>query len=185
MTAGGTVIVTGSTGAAGRQQPYLALAPPGQAARAVPFATIPGATISQVSVDAVAVSGNRRVAVGEAGGSPAIWTATGSSWSSASGGLAPVPPTTPAPAAPTPPVPAAAGSGLTGFSAPPAAGTHGGTYAGAQKLTSVVHGPAGWLATGETVSATARRPLLLTSADGTVWNASPQNGGSPLRGRRS
>ena len=70
VTAGGTVIVTGSTGTAGRQQPYLALAPPGQAARAVPVAAIPGATISQVSVDAVAVSGNRRVAVGEAGGSP-------------------------------------------------------------------------------------------------------------------
>jgi hypothetical protein len=98
VTARGTVIVTGCTGAAGHQQPYLALAPPGQAARAVPVATIPGATISQVSVDAVAVSGNRRVAVGEAGGSPAIWTATGSSWSSASAGLAPAPATTPAPA---------------------------------------------------------------------------------------
>ena len=154
LTRGGTVIVTGSTGAAGHQRPYLALAPPGQGARAVPVAAIPGATVSQVSVDAVAVSGTRRVAVGEAGGSLAIWTATGSSWSSAFAGLVPA----------------------------LAAGTAAGTYAAAQKLTSVVHGPAGWLATGEAMAGTAQRPLLLTSSDATAWHAARPDGGSALPG---
>ena len=77
VTAGGTVVVTGSTGAPGRRQPYLALAPVGQVAQTVDVAAIPGGSISQLSANAVAVSGNQRVAVGEAGGSPAIWTATG------------------------------------------------------------------------------------------------------------
>jgi hypothetical protein len=40
----------------------------------------------------------------------------------------------------------------------------------AQKLTSVVHGPAGWLATGEAESGTAQHPILLTSADGMIWS---------------
>ena len=190
VTGGGTVVVTGSTGAPGRQQPYLALAPAGQAARDVPVTAVPGGTISQVTVDAVAVSGNRRVAVGEAGGSPAVWTATGSSWSAAPIAPAPVP-ASPAtvPASPlsvatsgsasaaaqgaAAPHTADAGSPLTGSSATPAAD--------AQKLTSVVHGPAGWLATGEALAGPAQRPLLLTSADGTVWNEAGQDG-SPLTG---
>jgi len=194
VTAGGTVTVTGSTGALGRQQPYLALAPPGQAARAVHVAAIPGGIISQLSVDAVAVSGNRRVAVGEAGGLPAIWTAIGGSWSTASADPATAP--------------AAASSGLT--SAGSAGSSAGGSSAGgssaggsagspdtagagspatgfpaadAQKLTSVVHGPSGWLATGEAVSGTAQRPLLLTSSGGTMWTATSQDG-SVLQGAR-
>ena len=95
VTAGGTVVVTGSTGAPGRRQPYLALAPVGQVAQTVDVASIPGGSISQLSANAVAVSGNQRVAVGEAGGSPAIWTATGSSWYRDTVALTPAPTATP------------------------------------------------------------------------------------------
>jgi hypothetical protein len=162
VTAGGTVVVTGSTGALGRQQPYLALAPVGQVAQTVNVASIPGGTISQLSADAVAISGNRRVAVGEAGGSPAIWTATGSSWYRDTVAL------TPAPAATSP-----ASGASPAFTTPPVSSAT--PAADAQKLTSVVHGPAGWLATGEVVSATAQRPILLTSADGMIWSETGQD----------
>ena len=81
VTAAGTVLVTGARGAAGSQRPYLALAQPGQSARAVNVAAVPGATVSQLSVNAVAVYRNQRVAVGEAGGLPAVWSAAGRSWS--------------------------------------------------------------------------------------------------------
>ena len=37
-------------------------------------AAVPGATVSQLSVNAVAVYRNQRVAVGEAGGLPAVWS---------------------------------------------------------------------------------------------------------------
>jgi len=206
VTAGGTVIVTGSTGALGRQQPYLALAPPGQPARAVHVAAIPGGIISQLSVDAVAVSGKRRVAVGEAGGLPAIWTATGGSWSTASAD----PATAPAAASSGPTSVGSAGSSATGSPVTAAGSSAAGSSAGgssaggsagspdtagagspasgfpaadAQKLTSVVHGPSGWLATGEAVSGTAQHPLLLTSSGGTMWTATSQDG-SVLQGAR-
>ena len=81
VTAAGTVLVTGARGAVGSQRPYLALAQPGQSARAVNVAAVPGATVPQLSLNAVAVYRNQRVAVGEAGGLPAIWSAAGRSWS--------------------------------------------------------------------------------------------------------
>ena len=81
VTAAGTVLVAGARGAAGSQRPYLALAQPGQTARAVNVAAVTGATVSQLSVGAVAVYGNQRVAVGEAGGLPAVWSEAGGSWS--------------------------------------------------------------------------------------------------------
>jgi hypothetical protein len=146
VTASGAVIAAGYSVGADSQQPYLAVAPPGQGTRAVDFAAIPGATIAQVAVNAVGVAAGRQVAVGEAGGAPAIWSRTGrGAWSLVSG-------------------------------APPAAA------AGSQELTSVAHGPAGWLATGDTVSAatatgtatgTAQHPVVVTSADGTTWQAAP------------
>ena len=81
VTAAGTVLVTGARGAAGSQRPYLALAQPGQSARAVNVSAVPGAKVSQLSLNAVAVYRNQRVAVGEAGGLPAVWSAAGGSWS--------------------------------------------------------------------------------------------------------
>jgi hypothetical protein len=182
VTAGGTVVVTGSTGALGRRQPYLALAPVGQVAQTVDVATIPGGSISQLSANAVAVSGNQRVAVGEAGGSPAIWTATGSSWYRDTVALTPAPTATPpasgagspatAPskAAPATPPASAAGSPATPPSPPSSA-----PVVDARTLTSVVRGPAGWLATGEAESGTAQHPILLTSADGMIWNQTGQD----------
>ena len=73
VTAAGTVLVTGARGAAGSQRPYLALAQPGQPARVVNVAAVPGATVSQLSVNAIAVYRNQRVAVGEADGLQAVW----------------------------------------------------------------------------------------------------------------
>jgi hypothetical protein len=137
VTASGAVIAAGSSAGPDSQQPFLAVAAPGQGPRAVNFAAIPGATISQVAVNAVAVAAGRPVAVGEAGGAPAIWTKTGRGpWSP-----------------------------VTGM--PPAATAAPGA------LTSVAHGPAGWLATGGPVSGPAQHPVVVTSADGTVWQAAP------------
>ena len=34
----------------------------------------------------------------------------------------------------------------------------------------MVHGPAGWLATGEAVSGQVQQPIIATSADGTTWH---------------
>lgn len=137
VTAGGTVIAAGTGSGPDQRQPLLTVARPGQAARSVHFAAIPGATISQVAVDAIGVSGSQQIAVGEAGGSPAIWSATGrGSWSA-----------------------------LPGLPASSAA------LPGAQALTSVAHGPEGWLATGGPASGTAPHPLVLTSPDGATWQS--------------
>ena len=101
VTAAGTVLVTGARGAAGSQRPYLALAQPGQSPRAVNVAAVPGATVSQLSVNAVAVYRNQRVAVGEAGGLQAVWSAAGRSWSPVS--WSPVSGSPPQAAVPVPP----------------------------------------------------------------------------------
>jgi len=42
---------------------------------------------------------------------------------------------------------------------------------GAERLTSVAHGPAGWIAVGGVVSGAAPQPVVLTSADGVTWRA--------------
>jgi hypothetical protein len=42
---------------------------------------------------------------------------------------------------------------------------------GAGSLTSVAHGPAGWIAVGGAVSGAARQPIVVTSADGVTWHA--------------
>ncbi|WP_203883585.1 hypothetical protein [Planotetraspora kaengkrachanensis] len=46
---------------------------------------------------------------------------------------------------------------------------------GRQALTSVAHGPKGWLAVGSTMTDPAvTRPLLVTSSDGRSWKAGPE-----------
>ncbi len=240
VTAAGTVLVTGARGAAGSQRPYLALAQPRQSARVVNVAAVPGATVSQLSVNAIAVYRNQRVAVGEADGRPAVWSAAGGSWSpvswssssgsgagtpsasgpsvpqsstsgssasgssasglpasgsstsglSASGSASPAaaPSSSPSPAASAAgsPSPAASGPGSPSSGASPSAAasvpsatsvpsvTSGSpdvsAAADGQRLTSVVHGPAGWLATGEAISGQVQQPIIATSANGTVWH---------------
>ena len=267
VTAAGTVLVTGARGAAGSQRPYLALAQPGQSARAVNVAAVPGATVSQLSVNAVAVYRNQRVAVGEAGGLPAVWSAAGRSWSpvswspvsgssspgsgagtpsasapsashsstsgsstsgsstsglpasgsstsglpasgsstsglsvsgsstsglpaSASGSASPAAPLSgspspaasgtgsPSPAASAspaasgtgPPSPAASASAAASVPSATSGSPDVSAAADGRRLTSVVHGPAGWLATGEAVSGQVQQPIIATSANGTVWH---------------
>ncbi len=277
VTATGTVLVTGARGAAGSQRPYLALAQPGRSARTVNVAAVPGATVSQLSVNAIAVYGNQRVAVGEAGGLPAIWSAAGGSWSPVSWSSSPGSgAATPSASGPSVPGSSTSGSSVPGSSVPgsstsgssvpgssvPGSSTSGSSVPGSstsgsstsgplasgpsvsgsstsspsasaspaaapsgspsptasgpgspssgasasaaapvpsatsvpsativpsvpsatagstdviaagdgQRLTSVVHGPAGWLATGEAISGKVQRPIIATSANGTVWH---------------
>jgi hypothetical protein len=42
---------------------------------------------------------------------------------------------------------------------------------GVANLTSVAHGPAGWIAVGDVISGTAQQPVVATSADGVTWRA--------------
>ncbi|HWG14526.1 MAG TPA: hypothetical protein VG268_14730 [Streptosporangiaceae bacterium] len=137
VTASGVQIATGATGTPTAERPYLAVAAPGHPPRAISIARIASGTITSAGVDAVAVSGARQVAVGEAGGTLAVWSraATGSF---------------------------TAGAWATADGEPPA-------VAGVQSLTSVVHGPAGWLATGNALAGTTPHPVLVSSPDGRSW----------------
>ncbi len=40
---------------------------------------------------------------------------------------------------------------------------------GTENLTSIAHGPSGWIAVGEVISGAAQQPIVLTSADGVTW----------------
>jgi serine/threonine protein kinase len=42
---------------------------------------------------------------------------------------------------------------------------------GAENLTSVAHGPQGWIAVGGVVSGAVQQPIVVTSADGVTWHA--------------
>jgi hypothetical protein len=42
---------------------------------------------------------------------------------------------------------------------------------GVERLTSIAHGPAGWVAVGNVVSGAAQQPVVVTSADGVTWHA--------------
>jgi serine/threonine protein kinase len=42
---------------------------------------------------------------------------------------------------------------------------------GVENLTSVAHGPAGWIAVGGVVSGAVQQPIVVTSADGVTWQA--------------
>ena len=51
---------------------------------------------------------------------------------------------------------------------------------GMESLTSVAHGPAGWIAVGGVVSGTAQQPIVVTSSDGVTWHA--MDGTAPFAG---
>ena len=42
---------------------------------------------------------------------------------------------------------------------------------GSQRLTSVTHGPMGWLAVGDVTASAPEHPVVVVSADGTGWQA--------------
>jgi len=42
---------------------------------------------------------------------------------------------------------------------------------GMESLTSVAHGPAGWIAVGEVASGSTQQPVVITSPDGVTWQA--------------
>lgn len=137
VTGDGVLIATGATSNQASQQPFLGVAAPGQPPQGISVAGIAGATITQDGVAAVASDGQRQVAVGESGGTLAVWSGSG-----------------------TGPLTPGAWATTTG-KAPTVAGTQG--------LTSVVHGPAGWLATGTAWSGTTGHPVAASSADGRTW----------------
>jgi hypothetical protein len=138
VTADGVLIATGVTTTRTGGRPYLAVAGPGPDPRVVSVTGLAGAAITQTGVTAVAVDGQRRVVVGEQGGTLALWS--GSTVASQN----------------TP------GTWATATGLPPAVN-------GTQRLTSVVHGPAGWLATGEAVAGGTSYPVAASSADGRSW----------------
>jgi hypothetical protein len=128
--AGRTVIAVGATaGSKVSQQPVFLEANTAGSVRPVSLAGIPGATVPELAVNALAAAGGEQIAVGSANGYPAVWrqASAGSSWTLA--------------------------STLSLVSADP----------GLSALTSVTHGPAGWLAVG------VPGPVVLTSADGISW----------------
>ena len=85
-----------------------------------------------VTVRSVASAGGTRLAVGGAGGHPAIWRCSSGSWQLVPAGA----------------VPALQGSG---------------------ELSSVAHGPDGWVAVGDTGSGAVPQPVAVTSANGGSW----------------
>ena len=143
VTGSGVLIATGATSHRAGQQPFLGVAARGQQPQAVSVAGIAGATITQDGAAAVASDGQRQVAVGESGGTLAVWSGPAGDQGSGAGRFT-------------------AGTWATTTGQPPA-------VTGTQGLTSVVHGPAGWLATGTTWDGATRHPVAVSSADGRTW----------------
>ena len=151
ITAGGVLIATGATstspsrasGGGAGERPYLAVAGPGHDPQVISVASLAGASISPAGVTAIAVDGQRRVVVGEQDGTLAVWSGPAVTSQNSANQNRP-------------------GTWATATGLPPA--VHG-----TQRLTSVVHGPAGWLATGEAVAGTTSYPVAASSADGRSW----------------
>jgi hypothetical protein len=95
VTTSGVQIATGTTGTPVAQQAYLAVAAPGHAFRVINFPRVAGATITPTGVNAVASSSRQasqtQVAVGESGGTLAVWSRSGrgsfsrGTWATATG----------------------------------------------------------------------------------------------------
>ncbi len=146
----GTIVAVGYTAASKvSQQPVFLQASTDGSVRAIQLASIAGAAVPELAINSTAVAGDVQIAVGSANGYPAVWRKTsGSAWTLVSS-LALTEPLT---------EPLAGGS------------------PGLRALTSVTHGPAGWLAVG------APGPVVLTSADGTVWGVAGGNIAQDLTG---
>ena len=128
--AGGTIIAIGSAaGSKVSQQPAFLEANTAGSVRPVSLYSIPGGTVPELAVNALAAAGGQQVAAGSADGYPAVWRqAAGSSWALVS-----------------PPAQVSA------------------YHSSLRALTSVTHGPSGWLAVG------GPGPVVFTSANGTAW----------------
>jgi hypothetical protein len=50
---------------------------------------------------------------------------------------------------------------------------------GDEQLTSIAHGPAGWIAVGGVVSGAVQQSVVVTSADGVTWRSLDTPGGGP------
>jgi hypothetical protein len=139
LTPAGQAIVVGATaGDAAEQLPVLTLIGATGGPDKIGLRALPGATIPQLAVNAIAASGATQVAAGGADGLPALWVSAdgGSTWARAAG-------STPAVL----------------------------TRPGAEQLTAVAHGAAGWLAVGGGTSTPPRHPVVVGSADGRTWVA--------------
>jgi len=148
--AGTGAVVAAGTGAASQ---LITVGGGAGGVRNVSLADIPGGAEPQLAVNAVAAQGSQQVVVGSANGFPAAWMSAdgGHAWHRATG-LTPAVLTRP----------------------------------GIQQLTGVTHGSAGWLAVGGGTGATggggitgligvtgsaAGHPVVIGSADGSVWSA--------------
>ncbi len=144
MTAGGTVVVAGTTAhAQDSRQPLITVLGPQAGPVRVHVAAIPGAADPELAVNGIAAGNSALVAVGSANGYPAAWTSAngGSSWARA------------------------AGQSPGTFDRP-----------GNQQLTSVTYGTAGWLAVGGVIGGTPEHPVVVSSADGSSWQAADGEG---------
>ena len=139
LTSAGQAVVVGATvGDAAEMLPVLTLIGATGGPDKIGLRAIPGETIPQLAVIAIAASGATQVAAGGADGLPALWVSAdgGSTWARAAG-------STPAVL----------------------------TRPGAEQLTAVAHGAAGWLAVGGGTPETPRHPVVVGSADGRTWVA--------------
>ena len=130
----GTVIAVGSASASRTgQRPVFEEATTAGRVSKVPLAGIPGAIVPELAVNSLAAAGGEQIAVGSADGYPAVWRRV-----------------------------AGSGSWIL-VSSPSLSASLALACPGLAALTSVTHGPAGWLAVG------TPGPVVLTSADGTTW----------------
>ncbi len=100
-----------------------------------------------VTVGSLTTAAGAQLAVGSADGHPAIWRRPGTGSAGGTGG--------------------SAGAGtwtLVSQTSPAVA-----KLPGMSSLSAVAHGPAGWIAVGQTVSGATTTPVVLTSADGVSW----------------
>lgn len=198
VTASGVLIATGATGTPAAERPYLAVAVPGHTPRAINVARIAGGTISPAGATDVAVSGRQRVAVGEAGGTLAVWSGpaggsfTPGTWGTGTGEPPPVDGTQQLDSVAHGPAGwLATGEALAGTNAYPvvvsSADGHtwapvrspGLTRAGAVAAQAAA-GPAGYVIAGRATTAAGTFPAAWWSPDLRTWTqvTGPAPGGS-------
>lgn len=88
LTASGQALISGtSAGQAAERQPVLSAIGPQGGPDQIDLRAVPGATIPEIAVNAIAASGAAQVAAGSADGLPALWASTdgGETWARAVG----------------------------------------------------------------------------------------------------